>query len=57
MTVPEQIVKEIVADLSDRKGLGDEWDQIDEDVKEQIINGWIYIVNMNWPIGVKKDMR
>ena len=39
-----KIVDEIVDDLSDRSGLGNKWDQIDEDVKNEIIDTWADIV-------------
>lgn len=34
----------IVRDLSSRKGLGDEWDQIDPEVQEEIIDLWARII-------------
>ena len=40
-----QIVNEIIKDLSDRCGLGDEWESIDEDIQEEIITEWIKIVD------------
>lgn len=39
-----KIVDAIIEDLSGRKGLGDEWDQIDDDVKEQIREKWTRIM-------------
>ena len=36
----EIIVKNIVKDLSDRRGLRHEWDNIDDDVKAEIIERW-----------------
>jgi len=42
--VANEIVSAIVRDLSGRKGLGDEWDTIDEDIKEEIIANWEDIV-------------
>lgn len=38
------IVKAIIADLSGRKGIGDEWDQIDSDIKREIKAEWIRLV-------------
>jgi len=38
-----RIVDEIVADLTDRRGLRQEWDQIDDDVKAKIVNKWLNI--------------
>lgn len=37
-------VDAIVYDLAGRKGLGDEWDQIDDDIREEIIEKWTDIV-------------
>ena len=35
---------EIISDLSDRGGIGSEWDQIDEDCKEDIKATWAAII-------------
>lgn len=35
-----QIVTEIVADLSDRRGLRQEWEQIDMELRREIIECW-----------------
>lgn len=47
MSLPEdcaaQIVHEIVADLTGRRGLRQEWEQIDEDIRRQIIDAWTKI--------------
>jgi hypothetical protein len=40
----EQIVEAIIADLRDRRGLRHEWEQIDEDIQEEIRQEWITIV-------------
>ena len=37
-------VKRIVRDLSDRRGLGDEWGSLYDDVREEIVNEWTAIV-------------
>jgi len=39
-----QIVREIVADLSDRRGLRHEWEQIDPDIQREIVETWTKIV-------------
>jgi len=45
MTDPgHDAVDEIIADLSDRRGLKWEWSKIDEDVREEIRAAWIEIV-------------
>lgn len=36
-----EIVQRIERDLSDRKGLGDEWGQIDPEIREEIRKTWI----------------
>ena len=38
------IVQAIVADLRNRKGLGDEWDQLEPDIREEIKGEWRHIV-------------
>lgn len=38
------IVKAIIADLTGRRGLRQEWDQIDDDVKREIRDTWIALV-------------
>lgn len=37
-------VDKIIDDLSDRKGLRHEWEQIDEDIQEEIKDQWRLIV-------------
>ena len=36
----KKIVKELVLDISDRRGIGDEFDQIDADIKREIRLTW-----------------
>jgi NAD(P)-dependent dehydrogenase (short-subunit alcohol dehydrogenase family) len=43
----QHIVTEIIADLSDRRGLRHQWDQIDEDIQQQIREEWEEIVATN----------
>lgn len=38
--VEERIVEAIIRDLSDRRGIGDEWDQIDAETREEIRATW-----------------
>ena len=45
MGLKEKIVDEIIKDISDRKGIGDEWDYIDEDIQDEIKEEWQQIVN------------
>lgn len=37
----ERIVDAIIRDLTERSGLGDEWDQISENMKKSIRKDWI----------------
>lgn len=41
----KSVVDQIIADLSDRQGLGDVWDDIDEDVQAEIREKWMSIVH------------
>ena len=41
---PGAIVDRILADLTDRRGLRQEWEQIDPDVQDEIKQAWIEIV-------------
>ena len=45
----KKAVEQIVADLSDRKGLSGEWDQIDDDIKEEIYKSWERIIQSAAP--------
>lgn len=40
----EKKVYAIVKDLSDRRGLGQEWDAIDHDIKDEIFGTWVNIM-------------
>lgn len=40
----EQIVHDIINDIMDRVGIGDEFQSIDQDIREQIFNEWVEIV-------------
>jgi hypothetical protein len=42
-----KIVQEIIDDILDRKGLGDEWEQTSPKIQEEIKNKWIEIVKKN----------
>lgn len=41
---PKKVVALIVKDLSSRKGLGDEWDQLEPEIKNEIMECWKDIV-------------
>lgn len=37
---PDTVISKIIKDIRDRKGLGDEWDNIDVDVRNEIVAEW-----------------
>jgi hypothetical protein len=44
--VAERIVKAIEDDICDRKGIGDEWEQIDNEIQAEIRDEWLAIVRI-----------
>jgi hypothetical protein len=44
VTIEKEIVFAILFDFTDRRGLRQEWEQIDDDIKEEMIQTWIDIV-------------
>lgn len=44
LTTEEKIVFRFLEDFADRRGLGDEWDGIDDDIQDEIIETWLQIV-------------
>lgn len=42
---PKNIVDAILADLTDRRGLRQAWEEIDEDIREEIKECWMDIVS------------
>ena len=40
----EAIVKNIIDDIEDRRGLGNEWEMIDKDIQDEIKDQWIGII-------------
>jgi hypothetical protein len=42
--VAARIVRELVKDLDDRRGLGQEWRAIDPDIKKDLLDAWRAIV-------------
>jgi hypothetical protein len=48
-----KIVEQIVADLSDRRGLRHEWDQIDDDIQAEIISQWTAIAEREITVVIK----
>lgn len=49
LTVEERIVSEILKDLKGRSGLRHQWEQIDEDIQQEIIQRWVAIVEARLP--------
>jgi hypothetical protein len=45
--IAEKIADLIIKDLSDRRGLGNEWEQIDEDIQKEIHKTWADIIEDN----------
>lgn len=41
----EQIAREIIEDIKRRKGLGNEWEQIEDDIQEEILKSWAAIID------------
>lgn len=46
-SISEKIVFEIVKDFTNRRGLRQEWEYIDDDIQKEIIKEWISIVEKN----------
>lgn len=44
MKVASEIVDAIIEDLSDRRGLGQEWEQVDDEIKKEIKDTWAAII-------------
>jgi hypothetical protein len=44
VAIEKEIVFAILHDFTDRRGLRQEWEQIEEDIKEEMIQTWIDIV-------------
>jgi len=44
MDQAEKAAREIISDLADRSGLGNEWDQIEKDIQEEILDTWTDII-------------
>jgi len=41
------VISSIIDDIQDRKGLGNEWEQIDSDTQDEIIKTWVNILERN----------
>jgi len=51
--VSKKIVHDLIDDLSDRSGIGNEWDEMDEETQEELIKKWESIVKRYIPIEKK----
>jgi hypothetical protein len=40
----KKILFDIVRDFTDRRGLRQEWEQIDDDIQEEILSTWLGII-------------
>lgn len=40
----ERIIENIIRDISNRRGIGSEWEQIDIEIQEEIKNEWRMII-------------
>jgi hypothetical protein len=45
--VAKRIVDAIITELCDRSGLGDEWENCDEEIQEEIRQSWLEVVENN----------
>jgi len=41
----KQTAQQIAGDISNRRGLGDEWDMLDDEVQSQIIEVWAGLID------------
>ena len=53
MTPETLAVARIIADLKSRSGLRQEWDAIDNDIREEITETWTDIIRQEWVKGRK----
>jgi hypothetical protein len=44
VSISKIIIGKIEQDLSDRAGLADQWHEIDDDIKQEIRNSWMEII-------------
>ncbi len=50
MKKAKEVVLEIVADIAGRRGIGNAWDEIDQDIQDEMIEEWTEIVNTNMTV-------
>jgi hypothetical protein len=44
LPVEQRTAFRLIEDMSDRRGLGQEWDQIDDELKDEIFGEWARII-------------
>ena len=47
MSQAKIIIEKIVADIEGRKGISNEWEEIDDGIKQEIKDEWLEIIMMN----------
>lgn len=45
----EEIAFAILTDITNRGGIGDEWDQIDGETQDEVLKSWVDIVECRLP--------
>lgn len=45
LTKNERIIFKILDDLSDRRGISDAWDEIDDSIQNEILEQWLKILD------------
>lgn len=45
MKTPLEIAQEILEDLTDRRGLRQAWEEIDDDIRDEILTRWVSIIS------------
>ena len=53
--VIEKIIQALIDDITDRSGLGDEWGELDDDIKEEIKQAWTTIIQKHIDIEFKNE--
>lgn len=48
ITPAERIVFTLISDLRSRKGFRHQWEQIDDDIQDEIIDTWLKITNFEF---------
>jgi hypothetical protein len=51
--ISKKIIHDIIEDLADRSGIGNEWEVMDEETQEELVKKWESIVKRYIPIEKK----